>query len=173
VFGLVLVGPPGAGKSAVLEALSDLLVIDDIAHAMVETEWLTATHPPLDDARWFAHVQATCGLYRAQGQPLLLVAATVEGGADLRALLEAVGADEHVVVRLDASPDTLRQRILGREPAGWSGLEGLVAAAARLAPLIAGLDGIDLALSTDGQKPSAVATGIRDAFPTALRRARP
>jgi len=165
----VLVGAPGAGKSAVLEALSDQLVVDDIAHAMVETEWLTATHPPLDDARWCAHVRATCGLHREQGQSLLLVAATVESGADLSSLLDAVGADEHVVVRLEADPETLRQRIIDREPAGWSGLEELVSAAARLGPVIARLDGIALAVSTDGQPPSVVAARIREAFPAALR----
>ena len=36
MFALVLTGPPGAGKSVVLEALSDALVDDDIAHATVE-----------------------------------------------------------------------------------------------------------------------------------------
>jgi predicted ATPase len=76
VFVLVLTGPPGAGKSSVLEALSDALVDDDIAHAAVETEALTVTHPPLDDGQWLAHVDAACRLYRRQGQRLLLVATT-------------------------------------------------------------------------------------------------
>lgn len=129
---------------------------------------MTATHPPLDDARWFAHVQATCGLHREQAQPLLLVA-TVESDGDLHALLDAVGADEHVVVRLAAEAETLRQRIIDCEPAGWSGLDDLVAAAARLGPVSARLDGIDLTVNTDGQPPATVATRIRDAFPAALR----
>jgi broad-specificity NMP kinase len=134
VFALVLTGPPGAGKSSVLEALSDALVDDDVPHATVETEALTATHPPLDDARWLAHVQAACGLHRDDGQRLLLVATTVESDTDLRGVLAAVGADEHVVVRLDADPATLARRIVEREPEGWSGLEHLLAASARLGP---------------------------------------
>jgi gluconate kinase len=169
VFALVLTGPPGAGKSSVLEALSDALVIDDVAHATVETEALTATHPPLDDAQWLAHIEAACRLYRHQGQRLLLVATTVESDADLRAVLQAVGADEHVVVRLDAEPATLARRIVEREPMGWTGLDQLVAASARLGPVIADLDGIDVALSTEDARPSDVAARIRDAFPAALR----
>jgi broad-specificity NMP kinase len=168
VFALVLTGPPGAGKSAVLEALSDALVDDDVAHATVETEALTATHPPLDDARWLAHVRAACGLHRDDGQRLLLVATTVESDADLRGVLDAVGADEHVVVRLEADPATLARRIVEREPEGWSGLGDLVAASARLAPVIAALDGIDLALSTEDARPSEVAARIRKAFSATL-----
>jgi len=172
-FALVLTGPPGAGKSAVLEALSDLLVDDDVPHAMIETEWLTATHPPLADRDWFAHVRAACRLHREQGRRLLLVAATVESAADLCALLEAVSADEHAVVRLEAPSRTLQRRITDREPVGWPGLDDLVATAARLGPVIARLDGIALALSTDGQRPSAVAARIRDAFPDVLGPAAP
>src|SRR5829696_5979659 len=172
MFALVLTGPPGAGKSSVLQALSDALIDDDVAHATVETEALTATHPPLDDARWAAHVEASCRLHRRQGQRLLVVATTVESDADLRALLAAVGADRHVVVRLEAEPATLARRIIEREPVGWSGLAELVAASARLVPVIAGLDGIELALSTENARPAEVAARIRDALPAAFRRGR-
>lgn len=169
MFALMLTGPPGAGKSSVLEALSDALVVDDVSHATVETEALTATHPPLDDAQWLAHIQAACGLHREQGQRLLLLTATVESDTDLRGVLDAVGADEHVVVRLEAQPATLARRIVEREPDGWSGLDELVAASARLGPVIADLDGIDLALTTENARPSDVAARISDAFPAALR----
>ena len=172
MFALLLTGPPGAGKSSVLEALSDALVDDDVAHASVEIEALTATHPPLDHARWLAHVDAACRLHRSQGQRLLLVATTVESEADLLGVLGAVGADEQVVVRLEAEPATLARRIIDREPVGWSGLDLLVAASARLAPVIAGLDGIDLALSTEDARAGGVAAQIRDAFPATLRPSR-
>jgi gluconate kinase len=169
MFALVITGPPGAGKTSVAEALSDLLVRDDVRHALIETEALTATHPPLDDERWFEHVRAACVLHRQDSYELLLVVATVESDTDLRALLDAVGAGERAVVRLEAAPITLQARIIAREPAGWSGLDELVAATARLAPLIAGLDGVALALSTDEQRPDAVARQIRDSLPQPLR----
>jgi hypothetical protein len=169
VFALVLIGAPGAGKTSVLEALSDQLVDEDVRHAMVETEALTATHPALGDEEWLAHVRATCGLHRAQGQRLLIVAATVESEADLQSLLAAIGSDDHTVARLEAAPATLARRIIEREPEGWSGLDELVAAAARMVPVIAGLEGVALALSTEGQRPQVVAERIRDAFPDVLR----
>jgi hypothetical protein len=86
--------------------------------------------------------------------------------------LDAISADEHAVVRLEASPVTLERRIVEREPAGWSGLAELVAASARLGPVIADLDAIDLALSTEDARASDVAARIRDAFPAALRPSR-
>jgi Rad3-related DNA helicase len=169
MFALVLTGAPGAGKTSVLEALTDMLSADDVRHAMVEVEALTSTHPPLDDERWLAPVEAICDLYRRFGYEVLLLAATLESDADLRRLLGATGADEHVVVRLEAEPDTLRRRIIDREPDTFSELDELVAAAGRLGPVIAGLDGIALALSTEGERPAAVAERIRDTWPAKLR----
>lgn len=169
MFALVLTGPPGAGKTAVLEALTDALSVEGVRHATVEVEALTSAHPPLDDEQWPAPVEAVCGLYRRFGYELLLVTVTVESDADLRAVLAAIGADEHVVVRLHAEPSTLRQRIVDREPDIFTELDELVAAAARLSPVIAGLHGIALALSTEGERPAAVAERIRDAWPAKLR----
>jgi adenylate kinase family enzyme len=169
VFALVLTGPPGAGKTAVLEALSDALVVDDVRHAVVETEALTSAHPALDDEQWLAPVAAVCGLYRDFDYELLLIAVTVDSDEGLRELVAAIDADDHVVVRLEAEPATLRQRIIEREPEGWSGLDELVEATGRLAPVIAGLEGITLALSTDGERADVIAERIRDRFPVALR----
>jgi recombinational DNA repair ATPase RecF len=70
VFAVVVIGAPGAGKTSVLEALSDALLVDDIRHF---------------------------------GYERLLVAATVETDADLRAVVAAVGAEDHAVVRLEAA----------------------------------------------------------------------
>ena len=161
MFALVITGPPGAGKTEVLAALSDLLVADDIRHAAVEVEALTSAHPPLEDHEWTAPVRAVCGLYRRFGYELLLITATVESQDDLDAVLGAIAADEHAVVRLEADLPTLRRRIVEREPEGWPGLDGLLAAAGRLAPVIASLDGIALALSTEGERADAVAERIR------------
>jgi predicted kinase len=169
MFALVLTGPPGAGKTSVLEALTDALSAEDVRHATVEVEALTSAHPPLDDEQWPAPVEAICGLYRRFGYELLLVAVTVESDGDLRGVLGAIGADEHALVRLEAEPATLRRRIIEREPEGWAELDQLVAASARLSPVIAGLDGVALALSTEGQRPQAVAERIRDAWPGKLR----
>ena len=117
-----------------LEALTDALSAEDVRHATVEVEALTSAHPPLDDEQWPVPVEAICGLYRRFGYELLLVTATVESDEDLRGVLAAIGADEHVVVRLDAEPETLRRRIIEREPDTFTELDELVAASARLTP---------------------------------------
>jgi hypothetical protein len=85
-------------------------------------------------------------------------------------VLAAIDADQHAVVRLEADPDTLRKRIVEREPDGWPGLDELLAAAERLAPEIARLDRIALVLSTEREQPQAVAERIAGAFPDELRR---
>jgi hypothetical protein len=153
----------------VVEALTDALYAEDIRHAAVKVEALTSAHPPLGDEEWLLPVQAVCGLYRRFGYELLLVTVSVESADDLREVLRAVGADEHVVVRLEAEPATLRRRIIDREPETFTELDEVVAVSARLGPVIAGLDGVALALGTEGQQPLAVAARIRDAFPAVLR----
>jgi broad-specificity NMP kinase len=170
VFALLIIGPPGAGKTEVLAALSDALVADEVRHATIEVEALTSAYPALADDQWDEPVRAVCALYRRFAYELLLLTATVESQQDLDAVLAAIDADSHSVVRLEADPVTLRRRIADREPEDWPGLDRLLAAADRLVPVNAGLDGIALAVSTEGARPAAVAERIRDALSLRKRR---
>ena len=146
---VVLTGAPGAGKSAVLTALADALSDDDdIPHAAVEVEALVWAHPALSDEQWTRHVQVVCGLHREAGHELLLIAHTVENDEDITQLKRAVSAD--------------------REPESWSGLPELVEHAQQLAASMPALRGIDLVVSTEGQRPETVAQRIRDAHPGRL-----
>jgi GTPase SAR1 family protein len=165
---VVLTGPPGSGKSSVLTALVDALSDDDIPHAAVEVEAVVWTHPALGDEQWARHVQAVCALHRQAGHELLLVAQTLETDADVTRLKRAVGADEYLLVRLEARPATLVERINDREPATWSGLPRLVEHAQELAASMPALRAVDLVLSTEGQRPETVARRIRDAHPGRL-----
>ena len=168
MFALILTGPPGAGKTSVLTALVDALSDDDIAHAAVEVEALVWTHPSLTDEQWARHVRAACELHREAGHRLLLVAQTLETDGDTAELLGAVGAGEVFVVRLEAEPATLVERIVEREPASWSGLAGLLEHARELAATMPSLAGVDLVLSTEGQRSEDVAARIRAARPDRL-----
>ena len=71
-------------------------------------------------------------------------------------------------MRLEARPATLVERIIQREPQGWSGLGDLVAHAQELAALVPARGSVDLVLSTEGQRPEAVAECIRQALPDEL-----
>ena len=168
VFAIVLTGPPGAGKTSVLTALADALSDDDVPHAAVEVEMLAWAHPALSDEQRMRLVEAMCALYRDAGHRLLLVADTLETDEHLARLLEAVGADQYLLVRLEAKPATLVERIIEREPEGWSGLSELVEQAQQLAASMPALQGFELILSTDGQRPQAVADRIRAARPDQL-----
>lgn len=165
MFTVVITGPPGSGKTSVLTALVDALTDEDVAHAAIELETLAWTHPSLSDAVWLRHVQATCALYRDAGHRLLLVAETLETDGDLTWLLDAVGAEERLLVRLEAQPATLVERIIEREPATWSGLADLVEHTQVLAQTMPTLRGVDLVVSTEGQRPEDPAARIRAALP--------
>ncbi len=168
MFAVVITGPPGAGKTSVLTALADALSDDNVPHAAVEAEALRWAHPAITGEQEMRHLSAMCTLYRQAGHTLILIGQTIEVNDDLTGLLDAAGADQAFVVRLEALPATLVERITRREPEGWSGLAGLLAHAQRLAAIAPGTGTVDLVLSTEGQLPRAVAERIRRALPDHL-----
>jgi hypothetical protein len=93
------------------------------------------------------------------------VAQTLETDDDVAQLLAAVGAEDVFLVRLEAHPDALVERIVGREPASWSGLRALVDHAQELAASMPELAGVDLVLTTDDQRPEDVAARVRAGHP--------
>jgi hypothetical protein len=110
-----------------------------------------------------------CGnLHREAGHRLLLIADTVESEDDLARLLDSIGAHDYLLVRLEARPETLRKRIIGREPDGWSGLPELLDHATALAATMPNLDAFDLVVNTDRERPEAVADRIRATRPGQL-----
>ena len=172
MFTVLITGPPGAGKTSVLTALVDALTDDDVAHAAIELETLAWTHPALSDQAWLRHLETTCALYREAGHRLLLVAETLETDDQVNRLLAALGADQRFLVRLEAPPATLVERIAEREPESWSGLAGLVEHTQELAVTMPALQAVDLVLSTDGERPETVAQRIRAALPGEATRRR-
>jgi hypothetical protein len=82
----------------------------------------------------------------------------------LQQLLDAVGADERFLIRLEAPLPLLTERIKRREPRERTGLERLLDATGPLAAMHAALPGVDLVLNNERAGPSAVAAAIRDAM---------
>jgi adenylate kinase family enzyme len=170
MFVVLLTGPPGAGKSAVLASLHDALGDEDVSGVALEVDELQRAYPPLAADRTLAHVAALSHSFREAGYGLLLLSATVETSAHLRDLLDATGAGEHLVVRLEALPATLERRLTAREPVGWSGLPALIARSHRLASSMVTLEGVNLVLSTEDDRPEQVAAAIEAALRDAPRR---
>jgi hypothetical protein len=168
VFAVVVIGPPGSGKTCVLAALHDVLADSDVAHAVIEVEALAWAHPPIEDGQSFRHLGSMCRAYEATGCQLLIVGATATSTDYLAGVVAAVAADDYLVVRLEADPFTLRARIIAREPAEWSGLPQLLDAVDEIALAARRLEDVHLVCSTEDASPLAVAAQIRRARPEVL-----
>lgn len=167
---LILTGPPGAGKSSVLEALTTLLELDGIEYSALESEQLAWGSPWLSFEQWLPHLAAVMALRRDIGRRLFLLAATTEITDELRSVAAAVGADRTLVFLLVAKPDVVAARIDAREPDRWPGKANLIARARELAvSMPRELEGIDARIETDERTAVDVAAEIRDALAAVLR----
>ena len=164
MFAVVITGPPGAGKSTVATAVHDLLGDAGVANALMEVDELERCYPPRGEAQVLANLATMCASYRDAGYELLFVTATVETDAYRDRLLAAVGATAYLLIRLEADAGTLERRIRSREPVDWSGTDGLIAAATRLAAEMPSLGGVDLVLSTERESPAVLAAQIKAAI---------
>lgn len=156
----LIIGPPGAGKSEVASYLHDLLGERGEDAAMVEVDALERSYPPIDRERSIEHLRMLARSYHDLGTAILVVTATVEDDEHRTGVVDAIGAEDAMVVRLEADPETLRHRILAREPPGWEGLPELLNSSRQLAESMADLGGVDLVLSTEGEQPGPVAERI-------------
>jgi hypothetical protein len=168
VFAVVINGAAGAGKTVCLMALSDALVKDEISHAAIDVDEVAWAYPYPSNQERFALLGASWEAHRRAAHELLLVAEVVESAEELAGLLATVGADDHLHVRLEAAPEKLRQRIVEREPPGWSGLDYLLGETDRWAVVLHDLDGVHLALDTEALTPDECAARIRAERPDAL-----
>lgn len=159
---LILTGAPGSGKSSVLEALSTLLEIENVQFGAIESEQLARGWPWLPAAQWTRQLAAVIALQRDAGRNAFLVAATTETEAELRGVIDAIGADPVVVVCLSAPPDVVAGRIAEREPDSWPGKDGLIQRARELSSDIPAIPGIDLVLSTAGRRATDIAAEVRE-----------
>ena len=160
MFALILTGPPGAGKSEVAACIHDTFGDEGVDAALVEVDELERSYPPIDRARSISHLGMLASSYREVGTELLLITATLEDDEYRLAVLAAAAADDHLLVRLEADPETMRERLLSREPPGWSGLPELLNSSRRLATSMKDLPGVGFTISTEGRQPAEVAAAV-------------
>jgi chloramphenicol 3-O-phosphotransferase len=168
VFAVVVTGAPGSGKTLTTTVLSDALADDGIAHAGVDVDEVAWAYPYPSVEERVALLANAAEAHRRRGHELLLVAEVIESPGHLRALLESAGATDHLLVRLFAQRQTLRERIVAREPPGWSGLNQLLEKSDVWASELEKLDGIHLALDTEQHPPDELARRIRAERPDKL-----
>ena len=168
MFAVVVTGPPGAGKTACLIALADALIDDGIAHAAIDVDEVAWSYPYPTNEERCALLAATWEAHRRAGHELLLFADVVESSDHLAQLLDAVGADDHLLVRLQVPPAMARQRILAREPTDWSGLDYLLEQSGVWAAALDELGGVHLTVDTARMSPNEIAKRIRAERPDRL-----
>jgi|GEM_PF-2659411 len=161
---LVLTGAPGSGKSSVLQALSTLLELEGVPHGAIETEHLGWGLPALSMQICVEQLACVLALQRDAGRSRFLIAATAEDAGELRAVVEAVGAERSLVVLLSADQEVLAARLQEREPELWPGKRALIAHARELAGRLPRIDGVDVIIGTEGREASGVAGEVRAAM---------
>ncbi len=159
---VILTGAPGSGKSSVLDALGSLLEADEIPFGAIETEELARGWPWLTPEQWMPQLSSSVEFQREAGRTTFLIVATTETEAELRTVIDAVGAEPAVVVCLTAPPQLVARRVAEREPDYWPGKASLIDHSRQLAVDIPSLPGIDATWSTVDRRPEEVALEVKE-----------
>ena len=164
---------PARARPTYLTALTDALVDDEVAHAAIDTDEVAWAYPFPDlEQRAELLRQRVGGVPRTAAMTLLLLGEVVESTEHLAQLLDAVGADDHLLVRLDARRTCCSASASSRASLPeWSGLgapargDGALGAARS-----SELEGVHLTLDTDRIGPPEAAARIRAERPGQARR---
>ncbi|MBO0768484.1 MAG: AAA family ATPase [Solirubrobacterales bacterium] len=156
---LLIIGPPGGGKSTALRWLSSMLQAERVPHSVLETESFGQGWPLLRTSEWVDQLRSVVSLQMEAGRDLFLLTATAEAQADLDLIVDCLS--EPVVVCLTPSAEVAAQRVADREPDSWPGRQRLVALARVLATAAPTFAGVDLVIRTDERPPDAVASNLR------------
>jgi len=108
----------GSGKTAVLFEASDALASRNIPHAAIDLDALGTAHLPASvqiEGLMYRNLRSVWENYAQVGLKRLLLARAIETHEELECCREAVSAENVVVCRLNASIQTMRERVQSRE----------------------------------------------------------
>ena len=116
----VITGTIGVGKTAVAEAMSEILHERGIRHGLIEVDWLGQVYPapdpddPYGISLAMTNLAAIWPSFLEAGITRAIVTMTIENQAELSRLREAIGAEPEVI-RLEAGTAARRERITRRD----------------------------------------------------------
>jgi hypothetical protein len=158
---VLLRAPVGGGKTSVAATLNWVLSDHDVAHAVLELDWLSSSWPRI--GQWnrelrTRNLRAVAGEYRAVGIQRFVIAGVIELHEELDEIAESIGVPAVTVCGLHAPVDVLADRVARRDTGRvrqWH-----IDRAAVLAEQMAndGLD--DFVVETDGKDHEQVAREI-------------
>ena len=152
---LVVTGTLGAGKTFAAAAVRDVLAVRGERVAVIDLDWLCQREPapvedPYNDALCFRNLAAVWPNYAAEGVQFLVLARVVGERSDRGRYESAMPGADVRIVRVDASPQTCRDRLVAREPEGrWR--DGHVSRTEALAIQLAALSVEEFVVDNDGR----------------------
>lgn len=162
---LLITGPVGVGKTAVLNEVVELLRATAMRFTAVDLDALSYTFPapPRDHFRnevIFRNLAILWRNARASGTERLVLARVIEDREELARYRRAIPGADITVVRLRAPIRTLQRRVRGRE-IGLGRAWG-VERAAELARIMERTRPEDILIETDGRTVRAIARDVLD-----------
>lgn len=123
---LIVSGTVGAGKTALADEIAVLLNEHRIPHGLIDTDWLCQLYPAPPDDRFrlnlmFENLTAIWPNYRKIGVSYLVLAGVIEDPAEIENYQRAIPEAEIQVVRIVASPETIKERLKKREVGSFYG----------------------------------------------------
>jgi hypothetical protein len=108
----------GAGKTSVLEEMSDILALRQIPHAAIDVDALGLARLPSgasNDSVMYDNLRSVCKNYRALGVERFLLARALEDLGQLKRYSEIIPGTNPIVCRLTATVRSMEQRVKRRE----------------------------------------------------------
>lgn len=114
----MITGTMGSGKSSVLAEASDILRLHQVAHAAIDLDAFGLAYLPgiTTDSAMYRNLQSVSGNYTELGVTRMLLARAIESSRDLDLCRSSTSATRTIIFRLNASLNTMEERVKTREP---------------------------------------------------------
>jgi ABC-type ATPase involved in cell division len=111
---LILHGPAGAGKTSVSQTMSELLRQQDVAHAVIDLDYLAKVYPRKHISIMYKNLASIWPNYKALGKIKIIIPTYLQKG-ELEIVMNAAPAKKTQVCEVLAPMAVLEERIKARE----------------------------------------------------------